>query len=249
MGGALVRGYLAAGLAPERLVLSPRGAETAAFSAAHGLAVAADNADLVARADAVLLCVRPPQAVESVAGLPWRQGQTLVSTCAGSSIAKLREAAGEAPTIARAMPMTSCEIGLSPTAIYPDDATAAALMAPLGLVEPLGSEAEFALVTALAVAFTLTHDLIGRTGDWAAANGLDPAAARRLTATHFEGAARIMAANPERSGDSFVRGLATKGGVAEAAYETLRPRAYGEAWGEAFDAALRRIRDLEDRRG
>ncbi|MDA0702877.1 MAG: NAD(P)-binding domain-containing protein [Proteobacteria bacterium] len=249
LGGSLVRGYLAAGLSPQRLILSPRGSETKGLAAAHDLSVARDNADLVARADAVLLCVRPPQAVEAVAGLPWREGQLLVSTCAGSTIAKLRASAGAAPKITRSMPMSSCEIGVSPTAIYPDDPETTALFAPLGLVEVLREEAEIAQVTALAVAFTLTHDLVGRTTDWAAANGLDPVTARRIVATHFEAAARIMAAHPERSGESFVKGLATEGGVAAAAYEVLRPAGYDSLWRDAFDAAFRRMRELEARRG
>jgi pyrroline-5-carboxylate reductase len=249
LGGALARGYLAAGLPPARLILSPRGSETKALADAHGLAVARDNADLIARSGAVLLCVRPPQAIEAVSGLPWRAGQLLVSTCAGSPIAKLRESAGAAPKISRSMPMSSCEIGLSPTAIYPDDPETAALFAPLGLVEVLREEQEIALITALAVAFTVTHDLVGRTADWAAANGLDPVTARRIAATHFEGAARIMAAHPERTGESFVKGLATEGGVAAAAYEVLRPRGYDALWRDAFDAGFRRMRELEARRG
>lgn len=249
LGGALVRGYLAAGLAPDRLLLSPRGSETGALEAERRVSVAESNADLIARSDVVLLCVRPPQAVEAVTGLPWRKGHVLVSTCAGSTIAKLRAAAGPAPAITRAMPMTSCEIGLSPTAIYPDDAATAALFAPLGLVQPLRQEDEIAAVTALAVAFTLTHDLVGRTADWAAANGLEPAAARRLTAVHVEGAARIMGAHPERTGESFVRGLATEGGVAMAALEVLRARGYEETWRDAFDAGLSRMRELEARKG
>ncbi len=249
LGGSLARGYLAAGLPPERLILSPRGSETKGLAAAHDLSIARDNADLVARADAVLLCVRPPQAVEAVAGLPWREGQLLVSTCAGSTIAKLRASAGAAPKITRSMPMSSCEIGVSPTAIYPDDSETAALFSPLGLVEVLREEAEIAQITALAVAFTLTHDLIGQTTDWAAANGLEPATARRIVATHFEAAARIMAAHPERSGESFVKGLATEGGVAAAAYEVLRPAGYDSLWRDAFDAAFRRMRELEARRG
>ena len=90
IGGAIARGLLHAGLAPGRILLAPRGADAAGL----GLEAARDNSDLVARADVVFLCVRSPLAVDVVAGLPWRRGQLLISTCAGVSRRTLAAAAG-----------------------------------------------------------------------------------------------------------------------------------------------------------
>lgn len=241
MGGAIARGLLHAGLAPGRILLAPRGDGAAGL----GLEAARDNPDLVARADAVFLCVRPPQAAEAIAGLPWRRGQLLISTCAGVPLRTLAAAAC-APEIVRAMPMISAAKGASPTVMFPAHPRAASILGMLGRVTPLGREAELAVATAVAVAFTFCHELVGRTADWAAANGLDPAAARMLPAAHFAAAAAAMGAEDAPPHGAVVAALATPGGLAEAGLEQLRAYDIADAWQAAFDAALARVKAIEE---
>lgn len=241
IGGAIARGLLHAGLEPGRILLAPRGAGAVGL----GLEAARDNSDLVARADVVFLCVRPPLAAEVVAGLPWRRGQLLISTCAGVSRRTLAAAAG-APEIVRAMPMMSAAAGASPTVMFPDHPRAASILGMLGRVTPLGREEELAVATAVAVAFTFCHELVGRTADWAIANGLDPAAARMLPAAHFVAAAAAMGAEDARAYGAVVAALATPGGLAEAGLAQLRARDFANTWRAAFDAALARVEAIEE---
>jgi pyrroline-5-carboxylate reductase len=226
IGGAIARGLLHAGLAPGRILLAPRGADAA------GLGL-------------VFLCVRSPLAVDVVAGLPWRRGQLLISTCAGVSRRTLAAAAG-APEIVRAMPMMSAATGASPTVMFPDHPRSASILGMLGRVTPLGREEEFAVATAVAVAFTFCHELVGRTADWAIANGLDPAVARMLPAAHFVAAAAAMGAEGAGSYGAVVAALATPGGLAEAGLAQLRARDFADTWRAAFDAALAQVEAIEE---
>jgi pyrroline-5-carboxylate reductase len=243
-GAALVLGFLQSGMAPHEILLSPRGSEVEALIAEFGVAVAADSRDLVLRSDIVFLSVRPPQAGDVIQGLPWREGQLLISVCAGVPIRELSAASAGGPDVVRAMPMTSVAIGASPTVVFPEYARAVALLKRLGFVIPLRDEGQFEVATAVAVAYTLCHDLVGRTAEWAAKAGLDQETARLLSAAHFESAAQVMAHTKTVAHETLIKALVTTGGVAEAAYGPLRAGRYGEIWGDAFTAALARIRAL-----
>jgi pyrroline-5-carboxylate reductase len=246
-GAALVRGLLHAGMAPHEILLSPRGSEVPSLVAEFGVVVAADSRDLVARSDVVFLSVRPPQAAEAIRSLPWHKGQLLISVCAGVPIRELAAAAADGPDIVRAMPMTSVAIGASPTVVFPEHARAVALLKRLGSVIPLHDEGQFEIATALAVAYTLCHDLVGRTAEWATRSGLDQKTALRLSAAHFESAARVMAMTGSVPHETLIKALVTKGGVAEAAYGPLRTGRYGEVWEDTLAAALARVRALSPR--
>ncbi|MFN0042571.1 MAG: pyrroline-5-carboxylate reductase family protein [Alphaproteobacteria bacterium] len=242
-GAVLVRGFLRAGIAPTRILLAPRGSEVASL-ARQGVAVARDNAEVVARAEAVILATRPPDAASAVADLAWRPNQLLLSVCAGISADELRRASGGAARVVRALPMTSAEFGASPTAMFPHDGEAMALLAHLGQVVTLAREADIETATAAAIAYTLCHELVGRTAQWAVDYGIEPGTARMLAASFFESAARMMAANKDTSHEALVEILATKGGVAEAAFVPLRAHGFGALWKSALDAAYARVREL-----
>ncbi|MFO0995901.1 MAG: NAD(P)-binding domain-containing protein [Alphaproteobacteria bacterium] len=243
-GAALVRGLARSGLAPDEIVLAPRGREVRPLAAELGVAVAADNAEVVARSNVIFLCVRPPQAVEAVEGLPWRGSHVLISACAGVPIVDLAVATDGVPTIVRAMPMTSAAIGASPTVVYPTHERANQALARFGHVLALQDEDAFEIATAVAVAYTLCHDLVSRTADWAEAAGLNRETARRLAAGHFESAATMMAGAKDGPREKLIETLVTKGGVAEAAYGVLRAGQFGETWEAALAAALERVRRL-----
>ena len=243
-GAALVRGFIRAGFGIDSLLISARGRESAALAATYGLERVADNAALVRRAKAVVLAVRPSEAAEAVRDLPWRPNQLLLSVCAGVRVATLSEATAGRARVVRALPMTSAEFGASPTPLFPDDGEAHALLAHLGTVVALAAEEEMAAATAAAIAYTFAHDLIARTGAWAADQGLTAKTGRALAAAYVEAAARAMAADKATPPDELIARLATKGGIAEAAYGPLRAARHGETWRAALDAALARVRAL-----
>ena len=69
------------------ILLSPRGAQMAAELAdQHGARVMADNQAVIDGCDLLILCVRPAQAGEMLAGLRFREGQPIASAMAGQSV-------------------------------------------------------------------------------------------------------------------------------------------------------------------
>lgn len=236
LAAAIIGGLLRSGMAPADILLAPRG-QAVDLAARHGCALAADNADLVRRSDMVLLAVRPAVAAAAVQGLPWRAGQRVISACAGVPLAQLAVAPAQA---VRIMPVTAAEIGASPTACFPDLADLRPLLARLGPVIALRSEAEFEIATVSAAVYGWVQDLIRRTADWSADQGLAPDTARQLVAGTFVAAGALVAARPEPM-DQLLRALATPGGITECGLQVLEARAVGPAWTAACDAVADRL--------
>ncbi|WP_119273498.1 pyrroline-5-carboxylate reductase family protein [Taklimakanibacter deserti] len=230
---------LDSGMKPTDLLLSPRG-QAPQLAARHGIPVAAGNRELVEGCPLVLLAVRPKDAVSALAGLPWTQRHTIVSACAGVTIGKLREAAPPA-RIVRAMPITACELGASPTTIFPDIAAARPLIDPLGPVIVLRSEEEFETATVSAAIYGWVQDLIRQSAAWIECHGVEAETARQLMARTFVAAGR-MADEAEGDMETILRQLATPGGITELGLKTLERRNVSAAWSEASDAVLARLR-------
>jgi pyrroline-5-carboxylate reductase len=220
-------------------MLSPRGQGTE-VGTRHGIPVAAGNRELVDSCPLMLLAVRPQDAVLAVTGLPWTERHTIVSACAGVTIEKLQEAAPLA-RIARVMPVTACELGASPTTIFPDIAAARKLIGPLGPVIVVRSEDEFETATASAAIYGWAQDLIRQSAAWLERHGVEAQTARQLMARTFVAAGR-MADEAEGDMETILRQLVTPGGITELGLKTLERRDVPAAWAEASDAVLARLR-------
>ena len=230
---------------PLRVLLSPRNADRAeALSERYGLVIAGDNAELVAASDVVLLATRPEQAADAVAGLPWRDGQSLISLCAGLPRARL--AAAAPAEITRAMPLSAAMIGASPTSFYPDREAARAVLAHFGPVIALASEAEFETATAAIAVYGWVHALIGEVSDWAADAGLEAATARDIVARTFGAAAGMVVAQPEESFPDLLAELATPGGITALGLTRLREAESFADWQQACAAVLAQLRSQPD---
>lgn len=236
LAASILSGLLRAGVEPTSILLSPRG-QARMLSERWNIPLATDNDDLVARADIVLLSVRPVDAPSAVADLPWRAGQTLVSFCAGVTVSNLD--AGPA-SVARAMPLTAAAINASPTACFPASASAIAMLEKLGPVIPLGSEEEFEVATVNAAIYGWAQDLIRQSADWATAQGGDATAMRRLAALTFVAAGRLIA-ETDRPMDALIEELVTPGGITELGLDVLAREGQPQAWHAACGAVLERL--------
>ena len=236
---AIITGLLRAGTAREAILLAPRG-KGPALGRRHGLPLCADNADVVSRSDAVLLAVRPDAAVAAVQGLPFRAGQPLLSACAGVTRASLA-AAAPAAAVVRIMPITAASLGASPTLVHPATPAVTALLERIGTVVALEHEDQFEVATVSAAVYGWAQDLIATCAGFAVRNGMDPAAARELTARTFVAAGRMIS-EQDAPIDELIRTLATPGGITEAGLNTLAARGAGEAWEEACAVVLARLR-------
>ncbi len=239
MAGYMIEGLCRDGDGGE-LVLSPRNAERAAAHAdTHGCRVAASNAEVVERADTVVLAVRPDRVAEAIADLPWRDGQTLVSVVAGATLADLASAAPAAAV--RSMPVSCAAIGESPTAIYPDHPTARDLFERIGSVIVLPDEGAFAAASVMGAFHGWAFAVIKEVADWVAGQGVPEDQARALVAGMMRGGAGIALARPETPLAETLARLTTPGGITEAGFKKMATVEGLAAWPAACDAALRHM--------
>lgn len=115
MGGAMLAGWLAAGLDPARTtILDPQASpEMRALCAARGLAL---NPEAPSVAEALVLAMKPQGLDAAAPGLaPLVGPETLVvSILAGKTIANLRGRLPNARALVRAMPNLPASIGRAP---------------------------------------------------------------------------------------------------------------------------------------
>lgn len=254
MGGAMLKGWLAAGLAPERVsIFDPAPTpDIEAFIAAgvHANPIAAQVAG-----PAVLVLAIKPQMLESAAPLldDLAQAGTLVlSILAGKTIADVAAAVPEAGAIVRAMPNLPASIGRGITAAAADlrvDAaqrrTADALLSAVGVVEWIESEDLIDAVTAVsgsgpAYVFHLVECL----SEAGIAAGLPAALSERLARATVAGAGALIDAS-DLPAARLRENVTSPGGTTAAALEVLMgERRLHRLMAEAVDAAKRRAKAL-----
>jgi len=224
MGGAMLAGWLAAGLAPGGFTVVDPVIETAPEGVLLLQDVPAEGVF-----DAILLGVKPQMlgavapAIEPLAG----PDCTILSILAGVELDTLARHFPRAAAVVRVMPNLAAALGKSPIALVgaglSDEAPGAidALMAPLGSAEWLESEAQMDLVTALAGSGpAFVYRFIDALAAGAAGLGLPRDQAERLALVMVEGAALLAAASEHAPGE-LARRVASPGGTTEAGLKVL----------------------------
>lgn len=242
MAGAMLQGWLASGIAPERFtVADPSPRELPAGVRAFAAVPDGEHFDLV------LLGVKPqmlgevaPQ-VEAAAG----PQAVLVSMLAGVELAVLARHFPKAGGLVRIMPNLAAALGKSPMALAAqglDDAgrdAVKAFLAPLGTPEWIG-ESEFDLVTALAGSGpAFVYRFIDALASAAGNLGLDQDKAQRLALATVEGASALAAASPFDPAE-LARRVASPGGTTQAGLDAMDE---GEALVRLLEKTLRAARD------
>lgn len=252
MALALVHGMLRAELCgPSDIVVSSRsrsGLES--LVTATSARAVASNADAVAAADVVVLCVKPLDALKALqeSGANWR-GKLLVSVATGVKIASLRDAAPGSRVI-RAMPNTAAMVGKSATAIAADEtashddlATAEKIFNAVGAVFSV-SESQLDAVTGLSGSGPAYIYLVMEAlSDGGVACGLPRKLALELAIQTIHGAAEMAASTREHP--ALLREMVTSpGGTTIAALTALENAATRAAFIGAVQAAARRSKEL-----
>lgn len=242
MAGAMLNGWLAAGLAPERFaVFDPNVRELPAGVRSLPMVPHGE------RFDTILLGVKP-QAIAEVAPLvePAAGPEvTLFSILAGVDLAVLAGQFPRAGGLVRVMPNLAAALGKSPVALASHDLDDAvreeikAFLAPLGTPEWI-DEAEFDLVTALAGSGpAFVYRFIDALAVAARDLGLEEDKAKRLALAMVEGASALAAASPYNPGE-LARRVASPGGVTLAGLEVLDR---GDSLRRLLEQTLRSARD------
>jgi pyrroline-5-carboxylate reductase len=242
MAGAMLTGWLAAGLDPARFTV----VDPALREVPVGVrCVAGVPADV--QFDMVLLGVKPQilgQVVADVAPAAG-PGALLVSILAGVELSVLRRHFPAAGGIVRLMPNLAAALGKSPMALAQIGLDETAQDAVKGLLAPLGTpewvdEAEFDLVTALAGSGpAFVYRFIDALGAAAAELGLPEDKARRLALSMVDGAAALAAASPHDPAE-LARRVASPGGVTQAGLDVMDE---GDAMLHLAQATLQAARD------
>ena len=223
MAGAMLRGWLAGGLAAERFTVTDP-ARPSLPEGVRSLEAIPQEGEF----DAILLGVKPqllgrvaPQ-VAPLAGA----GATVLSLLAGVDLATLAQTFPEAAAHVRVMPNLAVELGKAPIALAErglgEDGRAAllSLMAPLGTPEWVG-EQDFDLVTALAGSGPgFVYRFIDSLAAAAADLGLEREQADRLALAMVEGAAALAAASPHSPAE-LARRVASPGGMTQEGLDVL----------------------------
>lgn len=251
LGVGHLAGYLVSGLARARpelqIVLSPRNVDrSTALAGRYGAVVAADNQAVSDAAEVILVATRPGDVVAACRAIDFRAGQTVISTAAGVPLSALVPAAAPAKAV-RVMPLTCSAIGLSPTLLFPDDSVARELFGLLGTVHPVEDEVQFDPASVIAAYYGWVFALMDEVVEWCAAAGVPVTTARELVLETTRGAAEMALHHPQRPISDLLDSLATPGGVTRLGLETLERTGSLDAWVEAMEQVLQRLRPASGR--
>ena len=225
MGSALLAGWLAQGLAPDRVwVIEPRPSD---WLAAQGVHL---NADLPPAPAVALMAVKPQMMGDALPGLLalGGGGTLVVSIAAGTSLAAFAAAFGAGTPVVRAMPNTPAAVGRGVTALVgnadtsPEDLDLAeALMAAVGATVRLTDEAQIDVVTALSGGGpAYVFHLIEAMAAAGAAQGLPADLAMRLARATVCGAGELAHRSDEDAAQLRIN-VTSPGGTTAAALAHL----------------------------
>jgi pyrroline-5-carboxylate reductase len=253
MGSALLKGWIAGGLAPLVAVEPNPSASLKKFTRANGVTVLGSVDDLGGRPVGACVIAMKPQILRTEAQRlkpVAESGALMVSIAAGTRIDSLRAAWGRHARIVRAMPNTPGAIGKGISALYaPRSITAAEkvraerLLSGLGPTLWVGDEHAIDIVTAVsgsgpAYVFLLAECL----ADAGEAEGLPHDAARMLARATIMGAGALLEADA-RAPSELRRDVTSPGGTTEAALNVLA-KDMPDLVGRAVSAACERAEEL-----
>ena len=253
MGGALLQGWLALGLSPEKVaVIEPIPSPELAALSKQGLRLNPSHG-VVGAVAAVVVAVKPQIAPEVLPALaPFvGAGTVVVSIMAGRTLGFLADSLPRAGLV-RAMPNTPAAIGRGITVAVANSLVAPeqralvdVLLSAVGAVEWITDETLMDAVTALsgsgpAYVFLLAESMT-RGG---AAAGLPPALADRLARVTVAGAGELLHRSPLDPA-TLRQNVTSPGGTTAAALEVLMAEGGLERlMAAAIAAATKRSRDL-----
>ncbi len=219
MGGAMLAGWLKAGLEPSRFaVLDPA---LDAVPDGFTLYRTAEEASAAASHDAVMLGFKPQQLGNLGPGLQTLTGEdvTIYSLLAGITLAQLRTAFPASAAHVRVMPNLASRINKSPIILLENGLDDLGRSAAFGLFDELGSavwldaEDKFDLVTALAGSGPgFVYRFIDALAAAAAELGLDSEQAQTLALATVDGASALAAGETASPGELADR-VASPGGM------------------------------------
>jgi len=251
MGGAILKGWVRAGLDPERIAVVDPGDPVLPAGVTHHRALPAD----ATAPDFLLLGIKPHMLKDVAPGLQPLAGPqtTLLSILAGPEVSDLRAAFPGVGKAVRVMPNMAVGIGKSVFSIIGEpleDATRGrieALFAPVGSVEWLENEAQMHLAIAVAGSGpAFVFRFIDAMAAAARELGMDAGQAARMALATVEGAA-LLAAESDDDPGVLADKVASPGGTTRAGLNVLDADGRINALlRDTLEAAARRSADMAE---
>ena len=257
MARSLAGGLLARGWPASRVLLAdPDAAQRRLAEERLKVPTFADNDEVVARAQVLVLAVKP-QAMAAVArgiaAAVARHRPLVLSIAAGIRLTDLQRWLGIELPLVRAMPNTPALVGAGACGLYANAlsdesarAAAESVLRAVGGVVWLEEEAQLDAVTALSGSgpayFFQVMEALERAG---IEQGLAPAVARRLVLETAHGAARMALDSGEDPGVLRAR-VTSPGGTTERGLRVLEEGGLPALFARAVRGATERARELAD---
>ena len=241
LAGFLVEGAQRGGTAYD-FVLSPRNdAKAKALAARFGARIAVSNQDVVDQSDLVLVCLPTATGRETLSGLRFREGQSVLSAIAGTSHSQFVPLVAPASAHVTMMPGAANALGCGPSLLFPNASVWREFLTLLGPVVVLESEDQFDVAAAFGGLSGASFAWMNEAVTWFERQGLPTEVAQHLVAATLRGNAEV-ALQPRATLAAITKGVATPGGITRQVVDLLNEKQALEAWATALDSVLARIR-------
>jgi len=253
MGGAMLDGWIARGLAPKRIVvIEPQPGKAVQALTRRGIKL--NPKGKIAAAAAIVIAVKPQSALAALPPLRPYVGKTtlVLSIMAGRTLRFLEQSLAPGTAIVRAMPNTPASIGRGISVAVANANVSARqrklagdLLAAIGKVEWTSDETLMDAVTALSGSGPAYIFLLAEAMTKAGiAAGLPADLAARLARETVAGSGELMHRS-ELDAATLRQNVTSPGGTTAAALEVLMgPGGFEELLTRAIAAATRRSREL-----
>lgn len=253
IGGLLRQGFKGADIQ----VVEPMEAGRAKLAKEFGVATGATPGASLAKAEVIVIAVKPQQMREAAAALaPHLSTQIVLSIAAGIRLADLSRWLNGYARLVRSMPNTPALIGAGISALYAGDAVDAAgrkaaeqILGAVGRAVWVNDEALLNPVTAISGSGpAYVFYFLEAMQEAGAAFGLPPDVTRELAVETFIGAAKLAAQSPETFATLRER-VTSKGGTTFAALQVMNHHHMKQSFVEALNAASARGQELGEEMG
>jgi len=253
MAGAIIRGLIQNGYPADLITGTARNDEKRdAFAQELGINMTHDNGVAVADADVIVLCVKPAQMADVVAGFKSviTSDQLYISVAAGLGLDSLADWLGDV-AIVRSMPNTPAQLGAGMTGLIANEKVSDAhkdwvseLFASVGDSLWVEDENHMHTVTALsgsapAYFFRFLEAMI-KSGQ---AQGLDEESCRKLASYTMLGAARMVTETPEDI-SQLRKNITSPNGTTEQALNSFEANEIDQFVDQAMQACITRSNEM-----
>ena len=225
-----------------RICLSPRNRERGNWLATDfGCEVQGSNQAVVKLSEYLIIATRPEHCLGALAELQLRPDQLLISVVAGIDLDTLHGVIDSEIEIVRAMPVSSAEVGASPTIIYPQCAPATELFNICGRAISVPDESAFELGTVLACVYTWYFELFEQLIQATAGKQLPTELARELVLGMAKGAASLALQDKSRTVGEIATDIATEGTYSKLGLDLLKNQAAFKPWQDACQLLIDKL--------